>query len=91
MRCRPSARPTAQVYVIKAGDTLLKIAKKYKLTMDQLLAANKKIKNPNKISVGDEIVIPVPPPAEVVDGASGAARVRGAGLGRTLIGADAAR
>jgi nucleoid-associated protein YgaU len=63
--------PTAQVYVIKAGDTLLKIAKKYKLTMDQLLAANKKIKNPNKISVGDEIVIPVAPPTEVVDGASG--------------------
>ena len=42
------------------------------LTVDQLLAANKKIKNPNKIAVGDEIVIPVAPPTEVVDGASGA-------------------
>lgn len=63
---------TAQVYVVKPGDTLLKIAKKYKLTVDQVLAANKKIKNPNKIAVGDEIVIPVSAPAasDVVDAAS---------------------
>ena len=61
---------TAQVYVVKPGDTLLKIAKKYKLTVDQLLAANKKIKNPNKIAVGDEIVIPVPAASDVVDAPS---------------------
>ena len=83
--------PTAQVYVIKAGDTLLKIAKKYKLTMDQLLAANKKIKNPNKISVGDEIVIPVASADRGRRRRVRCARVRGAGLGRTLIGADVAR
>ncbi len=63
---------TAQVYVVKPGDTLLKIAKKYKLTVDQLLAANKKIKNPNKIAVGDEIVIPVPAASDVVDAPSAA-------------------
>lgn len=58
--------PTPQVYVIKQGDTLSKIAKQYGLTLDQLLAANKDtIKNPDKISVGDEIIIPVPPPDEV--------------------------
>lgn len=61
---------SAQVYVIKPGDTLLKIAKKYKLTVDQLLAANKKIKNPNKIAVGDEIVIPVAVASDVVEEAS---------------------
>ena len=55
---------------MKSGDTLLKIAKKYKLTVDQLLAANKQIKNPNKIAVGDEIMIPVAGPSEIVDGAS---------------------
>ena len=36
-----------------------KIAKKFGLTNDQILAANKQIKNPNKIAVGDEITIPV--------------------------------
>ena len=45
--------PTQQTYTIKAGDTLDKIAKKFGLTVDQLLAANKQIKNPNKIAKGD--------------------------------------
>ena len=30
------------------------------MTIEALLAANPKIKNPNKIAVGDEITIPVP-------------------------------
>jgi nucleoid-associated protein YgaU len=65
----PAATPT--VYVVKPGDTLNKIAKKYKLTVDQLLAANKQIKNPNKIAVGDEITIPViAAPSEVIDTSS---------------------
>ena len=38
---------------IKAGDTLSKIAKKFDLTLDELLAANKEtIKDPDKIAVG---------------------------------------
>ena len=64
------APATPQVYVVKPGVTLLKIGMIYGLTVDQLLAANKQIKNPNKIAVGDEIVIPVAAPSEVVDGAS---------------------
>ncbi|HEY6570747.1 MAG TPA: LysM peptidoglycan-binding domain-containing protein [Candidatus Limnocylindrales bacterium] len=62
----PSAKPTAkpdptpQVHVVARGDTMLKIAKKYDVTVEQLLAANPKIKNPNRIQVGDEIKIPVP-------------------------------
>jgi LysM repeat protein len=60
--------PTPQVYVIKQGDTLSKIAKRNGITLDQLLAANKEtIKNPDKISIGDEIIIPVPVPEEVTD------------------------
>ena len=42
------------------GETLSKIAKQYGLTLDQLLAANKQIKNPNKIAIGDELNIPTP-------------------------------
>ena len=54
--------PTPQVYVIAAGDTLSRVAKKFGLTVEQLLAANKDtIKNPDKIAPGDRINIPIPP------------------------------
>jgi LysM repeat protein len=46
--------------VVAKGDTMSKIAKRYGLTIEALLAANPQIKNPNKIKVGDEITIPVP-------------------------------
>ena len=37
----PEPAPTPQVYMIKEGDTLSKIAKRNDITLDQLLAANK--------------------------------------------------
>ena len=52
--------PTAQVYVVAKNDTVSKIAKKFGLTVEELLAANPQIKNPNKIAIGDPITIPVP-------------------------------
>jgi len=62
----PEPAPTAQTYTIKEGDTLSKIAKRNDITLDQLLAANKDtIKDPDRISVGDEIIIPLPVPDEV--------------------------
>ncbi len=54
------AAPTPVVYVVKTGDTLTSIARKYGLTVDDLLAANPQIKDPNKIKVGDQITIPTP-------------------------------
>jgi hypothetical protein len=56
----PVPEPTPTIYVVKKGDTMSKIANKFDLTVDQLLAANPQIKNPNKISIGDEVTIPVP-------------------------------
>ena len=65
----PEPEPTPQLYVIKEGDTLSGIAKKFDLTLEQLLAANEEtIKDPDRISVGDEIIIPVPLPDEVSGG-----------------------
>jgi len=65
-----SAAPSAQVYVIKAGDTLSKVAKRFGLTLEELLAANKDtITNPDKIAIGDEIVIPTKAP-DVINDAS---------------------
>ena len=61
----PVPEPTAQTYVIKAGDTLSKIAREFNVTLDALLEANKEtISNPNRIRVGDEIIIPLPETTE---------------------------
>ncbi len=70
----PTAKPapTPQIYIVKSGDTLLKIAKKFGITVDQLIAANKQIKNPNRIGVGAELKIPVPVASGVIQDSSAA-------------------
>ena len=66
----PTAVPTPEqvVYTIKAGDSLSKIAAKYDVTVEQIMEANPKIKNPNRIAVGDKIIIPQALPSQIVDG-----------------------
>ena len=63
----PIPSPTPQTYAIAPGDTLSKVAKQFGITLADLLAANPSIKNPDKVSIGQEIVIPVPAPSVVVD------------------------
>lgn len=77
----PTSLPTAQVYTVVQGDTMSTIAKKFGLTINQVMAANKQIKNPNKIAIGDQITIPIAPPSVVVNGASPGAIVNGASPG----------
>jgi len=50
--------PTPVVYVIKKGDTLSKVANRFDVELEDLLAANPDITDPNKISLGQEIIIP---------------------------------
>lgn len=50
--------PTPFVYTVVAKDTLSTIAARYHVTVDQILKANPSIKDPNKIAIGDQIVIP---------------------------------
>jgi LysM repeat protein len=56
------AAPTARLYKVVAGDTLSKIAKKYYGNANEymkIFEANKNIlKDPNKINVGQELIIP---------------------------------
>jgi LysM repeat protein len=67
----PIPEPTPQIYLIKSGDTLSRIAHEFNVTLDALLEANKdRISNPNRIKVGDEIIIPVPATEEVPTEAS---------------------
>jgi LysM repeat protein len=65
--------PTPVVSTITKGDTLSKIAAANGITIEELLAANPAIKDPNKISLGQQIVIPTPseaPPDEVGESAA---------------------
>jgi hypothetical protein len=63
---QPTARPTVppaptpQTYIVAKGDTMSKIARKFHVTVEQLLAANPKVKNADRIAIGDELTIPVP-------------------------------
>jgi LysM repeat protein len=52
--------PTNQSYVVRSGDTLSSIAQRFGLTLGQLMAANPTISDPNRIRVGQVLVIPPP-------------------------------
>lgn len=45
-------------YTVKSGDTLSGIAGRYHVTLGALEGANKQIKNPNQIYVGEHITVP---------------------------------
>ncbi len=46
-----------KTYIVAKGDTPVSIAKKFKITSDQLLAANK-IEDAHKLKIGQKLVIP---------------------------------
>ncbi len=50
--------PTPGSYRIKRGDTLSAIARRFNVTVDQLICANN-IRNPNSLSTGVTIVVPI--------------------------------
>ncbi|MEZ4596276.1 MAG: LysM domain-containing protein [Chloroflexota bacterium] len=56
----PTPEPTNRTYVVRSGDTLLIIAQRFGLTLGQLMAANPSITDPDRIRVGQVIVIPPP-------------------------------
>ncbi len=47
----------SQVHIVKSGDMLWKIADMYGLTLDELIALNPQLKNPNLLYVGQEIIV----------------------------------
>jgi LysM repeat protein len=55
---RPSPTAVMKIYVVVPGDTLVSIAARYNLTVDELAAANH-LKPPYTLQVGDRLVIPV--------------------------------
>jgi LysM repeat protein len=67
--------PTATVYIVVKNDTAIRIAAKFGITLEQLVAANPQVKPPKYvIQEGQQLVIPVPIATSVqgVEGASAA-------------------
>ena len=54
-------QPGYQLYTIQAGDTFYKIALRFQISLSSLLAANPGV-DPNRLSIGQQIRIPVPSP-----------------------------
>jgi LysM domain len=62
----PVPQPTQQVYIVQSGDTMSKIAKKFHLALADLIAANAEtIPNPDRLQIGDQVIIPVPQPSSL--------------------------
>ena len=64
----PTAEPTPEptpklvIYTVKAGDQLLRIAKQFGVTQEEIMKLNG-IKDPNKILIGQKLKIPPKPKA----------------------------
>lgn len=58
----PPKKCNGQLYTVKASNTLFSIAQRYGVTVQQIVAANPQIKNPDIIFVGQVICIPTGKP-----------------------------
>lgn len=57
----PTAEPEPTVHVVRAGDTLIRIAEQHNVPVQALMEANG-LQNPNYIQVGQTLLIPVVAP-----------------------------
>lgn len=69
----PTASPVATplTYTVMKNDTLTKIAQKFKVTQAAILKANPSLKDANLIAVGQVLIIPTPPPPDVIKSSAG--------------------
>jgi uncharacterized YkwD family protein/spore coat assembly protein SafA len=57
----------SQIYTVRAGDTLWRIAQKYQIGLSELIKANPRIQNAALIYTGQRIVIPEASPLETLE------------------------
>lgn len=55
--------PNSTVYIVKPGDTMFLIARRFGISLEALVNANPQIPNPNNIKPGQTICVPKEPPA----------------------------
>jgi len=57
----PPLAPTPEMlpYIVQEGDTLSEIAQRYGVDLDELIAVNN-LQDPNNLSIGQQLWIPVP-------------------------------
>ena len=68
----PVPQATPQIYVVQPGDTLSRIAGRFGITLAELIAANaQNLPDPDKLQIGDQIIIPVPVPSQLPGESSG--------------------
>lgn len=60
--------PTAQIYVVQAGDTMSRIADRFGVPLQTLIDVNRAtIPNPDVLTIGQEVIIPAVTPTLVPD------------------------
>ncbi|WP_052675735.1 LysM peptidoglycan-binding domain-containing protein [Paenibacillus sp. IHBB 10380] len=60
-----------KIHMVKKGETLYELSKKYGVSLEELIEANPQLSNPNELSVGDKVKIPsqatpVPAPEQII-------------------------
>ena len=54
-----------KIHMVKQGDSLYLIAKKYNVSLEEIIKANPDISNPDAIEVGMKVKIPSPPKSAI--------------------------
>ena len=63
-----AAAPTPQIYTVRAGDMMSTIATRFGIPLDVLIEANREnIPDPDKLQIGDQVIIPPIQPDEIGD------------------------
>jgi hypothetical protein len=65
----PVPQPTQQIYLVQSGDTMSRIAGRFGIPLNELIAANTQtVPDPNKLKIGQQVIIPAKsgvPPTEI--------------------------
>ncbi|OAB48066.1 LysM peptidoglycan-binding domain-containing protein [Paenibacillus antarcticus] len=60
-----------KIHMVKKGDSLYELSKKYGISLEKLIEANPQLKDPNKLNIGEKVKIPteassVPMPENII-------------------------